>query len=244
MFFIVAFTGFLADFTSAGGVPLIQVQGLHWGLDPNVVNYAGNLNVAFLGIGGIFWAVVASCWGRLPVMFWTTLLGAICMLVSAVTTDFLVYYAFRALTGFTLVSYQIVGLASVKDMFFFHEHARKIGIWVVFFIVSPYLSPLFAYFILEGTGGNSPFGGDWRAVLWLVFAIVCLDLALIVLFADETFYNRSFSLDAQPLRGSRILRLLGIWQTKNRKYFPSPWQSCKRILLLLIKPIVIPGLLY
>ena len=244
MLFIVAFTGFLADFTSAGGVPLIQVQGLYWNLDPNVVNYAGNLNVAFLGIGGIFWAVVSSCWGRLPVMFWATLLGAVCVLVSAVTTSFQVYYAFRTLTGFFLVSYQIVGLASVKDMFFFHEHARKIGIWVVFFIVSPYLSPLFAYFILGGTGGNSPIGGDWRAVLWLVFAIVCLDLVLIVVFADETFYNRAISPEAQPSRGSRIMRLLGVWQLKNKSYFPSAWQSCVRLVSLLAKPILIPGLLY
>ena len=244
MLFVVALTGFLADFTSAAGVPLIQVQGVEWGLDPNVVNYAGNLNVAFLGIGGIFWAIVCSFWGRLPVMFWSTLLGAICVLVTAVTNDFQVYYAFRTLTGFFLSSYQVVGLACIKDSFFFHEHARKIGIWVNFFILSPYLSPLFAYFILEGTGGNSPFGGNWRAVLWLVFAIVCMDLVLVLLFADETYYNRSIPVESQPSRGSRMMRMLGIWQLRNSSYFPSGWACCVRIVSVLFKPVMIPGLLF
>lgn len=223
---------------------MIVVQGAYWGLDPNVVNYAGNLNVAFLGIGGVFWGIVCSFWGRLPVMFWATFLGAICMLITAVTTNFQVYYAFRTLTGFFLVSYQVVGLACVKDMFFFHEHARKIGIWVAFFIVSPYLSPLFAYFILSGTGDNSPAGGDWRAVIFLTFGIVCLDLVLIVLFADETYYNRSIAPDAQPARGSRLLRLLGVWQIKNKNYFPSAWTCCVRFASLLFKPVVLPALLY
>jgi MFS family permease len=244
MLFIVAFTGFLADFASAAGVPLIQVQGQYWHMSPNKVNYAGNLNVAFIAIGGIFWATVSSFWGRLPVMFWATFLGAICTVICASTTNFQVFYAFRTLMGFTLVAFQTVGLASVKDMFFFHEHARKIGIWVAFFIVSPYLSPLFAYFILAGTGNNSPEKGDWRAVLYLVFGIICLDLILIVAFADETYYNRTISVEEQPPRGSRIMRLLGLWQLKNRGYFPTAWKSVVNTVSLLGNPIVIPALIY
>ena len=134
-------------------------------------------------------------------MLWATPLGAVCVLITAATTSFSVYYAFRTLSGFTLVSYQVVGLASVKDMFFLHEHARKIGIWVSFFIISPYLSPLFGNFILAGTGGNSPFGGDWRALLYLFFGVVCLDLILIIIFADETYYNRAIPAEQQPIRG-------------------------------------------
>ena len=244
MLFVVSLTSFLADFTSAAGVPLIQAQGVEWGLDPNVVNYAGNLNVAFLGIGGIFWAIVCSFWGRLPVMFWSTFLGAICVLITAVTTNFEVYYAFRTLTGFFLSSYQVVGLACIKDSFFFHEHARKIGVWVNFFILSPYLSPLFAYFILEGTGNNNPFGGNWRAVLYLIFGIVCLDLILVLVFADETYYNRSIPVEAQPSRGSRLMRMLGVWQLRNSSYFPSLWSCCVRIVVVLFKPVMLPGLLF
>jgi MFS family permease len=131
------------------------------------------------GIGGLFWIVASTWWGRAPVMFWSTLAGVFFTLACAVTDSFSVYYGFRAMMGFTLTAYQVVGLACVKDMFYFHEHARKIGIWVAIFILSPYLGPLFANFIIAGTG-------DWRITMWLCFAVGCLDLIGILLICDET----------------------------------------------------------
>jgi hypothetical protein len=44
----VALAAFLGDFGSAAGVACINVQGAEWGLSPNHVNYAGNLNVIML----------------------------------------------------------------------------------------------------------------------------------------------------------------------------------------------------
>ena len=32
-----------------------------------------------------------------------------------------------------------LGLSFIKDMFFFHEHARKIGLWAWLYLLSPYL---------------------------------------------------------------------------------------------------------
>ena len=163
--------------------------------------------------------------------------------------------------GFVLTSYQVAGLAcqchqlfsgalayvttGIKDMFYYHEHARKIGIWVALFIISPYISPFLGNFILAGTGGNSPIGGNWRAVFWMVFGTCCLDLVLIVLFADESWYNRSIPPSQQPARGARLLRVIGVWQIKNHKgYFRSLWTCAKRLFSVLIKPIIIPSMLY
>ena len=159
--------------------------------------------------------------------------------LGTLTTSFSVFYGFRALMGLTLTSFQVTGLACVKDMFYFHEHARKIGIWVALFIVSPYISPLFGNFILAGTDNN------WRAVFWMVFGTCCLDLVLIVLFADETFYNRSIPRDQQPARGSRIMRVLGVWQIKNhRGYFSSFGLCARRLFTVLFNPIMIPVMVY
>jgi MFS family permease len=88
-------------------------------------------------------------------MFWSTLSGTFFTLACAVAPNFPVFYGFRAMMGFTLTAYQVVGLAVVKDMFFFHEQARKIGIWVALFILSPYLGPFFSNFIIAGTGKSS-----------------------------------------------------------------------------------------
>lgn len=138
--------------------------------------------------------------------------------------------------GLTLTACQTIGLAFIKDMFFFHEHARKIGLWAALFLVSPYFAPFLACFMLAGLN-------EWRPVFWLVFAIGCAELVLIVLFADETFYNRK--LTVQPERGSRMMRLLGVWQIKNHKgNFHGVTQSVKRLSTVLVKPIMIPTMLY
>jgi MFS family permease len=144
--------------------------------------------------------------------------------------------------GFTLTAYQVVGLACVKDMFYFHEHARKIGIWVAIFILSPYLSPFFANFIVAGTG-------DWRAVFWLTFGICCMDLILILLICDETYYERTVSVDQQPRRSQtiqgRLSRVFGMWQIQNHKgYFKTASHACRRLLSTFLKPIVLPTMLY
>ena len=190
------------------------------------------------GIGGIIWIVISSWWGRAPVMFWSTFAGAMFTLACAVTNSFPVFYGMRALMGLTLTSFQVTGLACVKEMFFFHEHARKINIWVSCFILSPYLAPFFANFMIGGTG-------LWRPVFWLVFAICMADCVFILLFADETFYNRSIRREEQPPRGSRVMRVLGIWQIKNHKgYFRSLTQCIKRLVSTFLKPLVIPAMFY
>ena len=119
-------------------------------------------------------------------MFWTTLLGTLFTLACTVTTNSRVFYGFRTLQGLTLTAYQVAGLACIKDMFYFHDYVRKIGIWVALFIISPFISPFHGNFILAGTARNSPIGGNWRTVFWMVFGTCALDLVLIILFTDET----------------------------------------------------------
>jgi MFS family permease len=175
-------------------------------------------------------------------MFWSTLTGTLFTLACAVTNSFPVFYGFRAMMGLTLTAYQVVGLACVKDMFYFHEHARKIGIWVAIFILSPYLGPFFANFIIAGTG-------DWRAVMWLVTAMGFADLVLILIIADETYYERTVPFEQQPSRPQtlpgRMSRIVGIWQIQHHKgYFKTCWQCCSRLMSTLFKPIMIPTMIY
>ena len=223
-------------------------------MSPNHVNYAGNLNVIMLyvygsqesktlltfcrGIGGIFWIPVTHFWGRAPVLFWTQLAGVLFTLGCAVTHDFDTFYGLRALMGFTLTAGQAIGLAFIEDMFFFHEHARKIGLWAALFLLSPYCGPFFSNFIIAGTG-------SWRAVFWLVFAVCTLDLALIILSLDESWYRRDIPISSQPFRGSRLMRLLGIAQMRmHNNYFLPIRTSYHRLLAVLIKPVIITTMIY
>jgi MFS family permease len=207
-------------------------------MSPNRVNYAGNLNVIMLGIGGIFWIPPIYFWGRAPVLFWTTVSGTLFTLACTVTHDFNTFYAFRALMGFTLTACQTIGLSYIKDMFYFHEHARKINLWAGLFLLSPYCGPLLGNFIIDGTG-------EWRNVFWVVFAVCCFDLVLIVLFADESWYRRDIPVDQQPDRGTRLMRLVGVWQIRNHKgYFTSFLAAYWRLVAVIVKPVILPTLLY
>jgi MFS family permease len=190
------------------------------------------------GIGSVAWAPIASCWGRAPVLFWSTLAGTLFSLGICITTSFPAFYALRALQGFCLSSVQGIGLAFINDMFFFHEQARKIGIWVAIFLVSPYLGSPFGNFIISGTG-------SYKGAFWLAFATCCLDMVLIILFADESWYRRDIPESDQPPRRSRLIRLVGAWRLMAPSdYFLSITQSLYRLWAVFVKPIMIPCMIY
>ncbi|CEQ40567.1 SPOSA6832_02194 [Sporobolomyces salmonicolor] len=206
MLVILALAAFGGDFQSGAGIPLLQPQGVEWGLTPTHVNQAGNLNVLFLGIGGFIWIPPLYFWGRLPVLFWTQFIGTFLVLGSALVQNFTGYYALRPLTSLFLTAGQTIGnplsLTFLHDMFFFHEHARKVGIWVVIFLSAP---------------------------------------LLIVVFADETWYDRTLAV--QPERPSgisgRFFNLTGVTAFRERKYKAKVFPSIMRLVEVYTKPTVI-----
>lgn len=125
-------------------------------------------------------------------------------------------------------------------MFFFHEQARKIGLWVVLFFSAVYVGALISNFMIDGLG-------EGRPVFWLVFALCCCDLALIVLFVDETWYRRDIASEQQSDSGgerNRLPRVSGLWQIRHHECFLPINQSCWRLLAVFLKPIMIPCMLY
>lgn len=82
--------------------------------------------------------------------------------------------------------------------------------------------------------------GQWRPVLWLVFACSCLVLAAICVIGDETWYDRS--LPVQPERPGgvygRILNLTGVTGFRERKYKAKVFPSIMRQLEVFTKPVM------
>ena len=152
---------------------------------------------------------------------------------AAVAPTYEVYFGMRVLTAFFLTAGQTMTIAVLKDMFYFHERARKIGLWAVLYIASPYLGPCLGNFVVYQTG-------RWQDVFWLCAGVVALQIILVLVFVDETWYNRTKHYSEQPARPSglsgRFLRLLGIWQIKHHtSYFPTTLEAIRRFARLITR---------
>ncbi|OAG45113.1 hypothetical protein AYO21_00461 [Fonsecaea monophora] len=227
---------FQCDFT-AGIISAVVLQGAEWNLSPNKVNEASSLNILMIGIGGFIWIPFINFWGRAPVLFWTALLGFAFTLGCAVAPNFSTYYAMRGLQSTFQSSYLSVGLACITDVFFFHEHARKIGIWIACVLTAPYFGPIFSNFMLY-------YLVEWRPVTWMITAVSGLNLVLTPFLIDESFYNRNIPAESQPHRGNKISRILGIWQIRNHSYFMPVGTAFLRYLKVCLKPLVILSFIY
>ena len=159
------------------------------------------------GVSGLIWMPLVNSWGRIPVLFWSCFLGIMFTLGCILAPTYTTYYAMRGLQCVNQSTGQTIGLAFVEDIFFYHQYARKIGIWYTLFLCAPFFSPMVGNFMLAKLG-------DWRPMFWLSFACSTTLLACIFFFGDETYYNRSIPPERQKRRprSQRILRVLGIWQ--------------------------------
>jgi len=76
----------------------------------------------------------------------------------------------------TVINY----IANPAFRFFFHEHARKIGIWAWAFVIAPYLGPFLSAII----SNYKP----WRTSFWIDFMIVGLALFFVTFLGKCPFF--------------------------------------------------------
>ncbi len=202
-------------------------------MTPDQVNHSQAGNVFCLGAGGILVVILSAYFGRLPVMWWFLIITTGTAAWCAGATSFESFFAARVLNGFFSTLAQIGGLMFIQDMFFFHERARKINIWASFFVISPYMGPLLAAFMLT----TQP----WPAPFWLFTALAATSLVLVTLFLRETYYDRRIPAADQPSLGSRIAQLTGLAQFRSRHLRNTFPQAVLRTVLVLMKPSIFLG---
>jgi MFS family permease len=90
-------------------------------------------------------------------------------------------------------------------------------VWSAAVIISPYLGPFIACWIVGHT--------SWRWTYWSLAILNAVAWLFIVFCMDETFYPRHISPGQFPIRKSRALRLLGIEQRKTNLIPNTFWQA-------------------
>ncbi|KAJ6016196.1 hypothetical protein N7540_010787 [Penicillium herquei] len=227
---VISCTAFLPDYGSATGSVTLTPQGEEWNMDPNVVNHSQVGNVFMLGAAGPIIVALSAYFGRYPILFWWTLLALATAIWCAAAQSFESFMAARILNGFFSTVAQGGGLMFIKDMFFLHEYARKINIWSGFIVLSPYMGPLLGAFIVNTQIWQWAFG---------VYAIETgLCLIAIILFVEETYYDRKTNQPELVPNAPRWHRMLGIQQVRTSYIKNSFKDAVMRPLVIICKPVV------
>ncbi|KKY21679.1 putative mfs transporter [Phaeomoniella chlamydospora] len=235
--FVIAVVACTADYSAATGGSALIPQGEEWHISPNTVNHATAGNTFMLGVGGLTVVWLSAWLGRLPVMFWAQVLATATAAWAAAASSFESYMAARILNGLFCVSAAGGGLMWIKDIWFYHEHPRKINIWSCAIILSPFLGPQFMAACISAS--------SWRTGMWLCFGITALGLVLTALFGEESFYPRHLMPDDIPARKSRLLRLIGVEQYRTNWTTNSLREAGARPIFTLAKlPVFLVCLFY
>uniref|UniRef100_A0A8H7XQ35 MFS general substrate transporter n=1 Tax=Psilocybe cubensis TaxID=181762 RepID=A0A8H7XQ35_PSICU len=134
---------------------------------------------------------------------------------------------------------QVTGLYIVTDLYPFHLQARKLNIWTMGFLVSPFLSPFAFGFLVART--------TWRWAYGIGSIYSAIVVVLIALFMEETMYDRT--LKPIPLPTStglrlRIENLVGITGMRMQKYRISWFESVVSPLRLVWRPHLLMVLIF
>lgn len=90
----------------------------------------------------------------------------------------------------------ILGASTITDLFFLHERGRAFLIFSLSFLLGTVAGPTFGGFIVEHV--------DWPVEFWWTVGLQALALVLVLLFLEETGFNRDGG-SAYPARPSSFM---------------------------------------
>ncbi|KII84674.1 hypothetical protein PLICRDRAFT_357399 [Plicaturopsis crispa FD-325 SS-3] len=237
---VITLAAIVPDFVSGTGIATIFALAQQFDTTTGVINnLTSNWSIFLLGWGGLFAVMLMRRYGRLPILFWSQVFALAFVTACTFAPNLNTFTAMRCLTAFFGTCPQVTGLYVVADIFPFHLQARKLNIWTMGFIFSPFLSPFLFGFVVARTSWRWAYG---TASLYNLVVVI-----LIILFLEETMYDRT--LKPIPRRQSKGLRyrvetLIGVTGVRMAKYRSSWREACTASVRVLFKPHVFAILLF
>ncbi|KAJ7766307.1 MFS general substrate transporter [Mycena maculata] len=214
MLIIITLAAIVPDFDSGIGIAAVFKLATQFNTTPAVINDISTpWSIFLLGWGGIAAVILIRRVGRLPVLFWSQVLGVAFLVGVTFAPNLKTLISMRCLNSFFSTTPQVTGLYIVTDLYPFHLQARMLNFWTMGFIVSPFLSPFALGFLVART--------SWRWAFAIGSIYGAIIVVLIALFMEETMYDRTVRpIPSRPTSGVRyrIESLVGITGLKMAKY--------------------------
>ena len=191
-------------------------------------------------MSGLITVAFADYVGRLPILFYFQTIALAACVWAAAATSLKSFLAARIIHGLFSSAAQGGALLWIKDLYFYHEHPRKIN-WVELpIILSPYVG--------EVVTGLVTYYVSWQWAFWIITILTGVGWLLIVFFVDETLFDRTNSnmtASVTAAQSPRWKKLLGISQIKYSRFHRSFSQIAMQIPLAMTKiPVLLVVVFY
>ncbi|CAO3631137.1 unnamed protein product [Cunninghamella blakesleeana] len=146
-----------------------------------MVTLSNSLYMLFMGIAPIFYSSISDHWHiRRSVFFFSFIIYTFGSLGGCFAQDINVLLGVRILQAVGISSAWSIGSGgSVADIYPVKERGRPLSIYFAGSFTGPMIGPLCGGFLVERWG--------WRSVFWLLFAMGCVLLLIIVFAMEETY---------------------------------------------------------
>ncbi|KAH9941295.1 MFS general substrate transporter [Epithele typhae] len=239
---IVTMAAIVPDFDSGIGIADIFALAKTYNTTPNEINnLTSNWSIFLLGWGGIVAVMLMRRYGRLPILFWSQLLAMGWLIGCTFAPNLNTFTAMRCLNGFFATCPQVTGLYIVTDLFPFHLQARKLNLWTMGFIISPFLSPFMMGFIVARVSFR------WTYGIGSIYSLIVV--LMIAFFGKETLFDRRLAnpmpipRPASNLR-YRIESVIGITGARMAKYRDTWTEAVFPIFNCVWRPHLLPLLVF
>ncbi|KAJ7855075.1 MFS general substrate transporter [Mycena leptocephala] len=242
--FIITLASIVPDFDSGIGITAIFALAEQYKTTPDEINnltsnsviISRNRNLILFqtGWGGLFAVILIRRYGRLPILFWSQVLGLLFMLGATVAPNLNTFPGIHV----SVPSPGSKGWSVFRKSHMLHISLAQLNIWTFGYIVSPFLSLFVFGFLVTCTTWRWAYG-----IGTIYSAIVCL---LILVFGKETMYDRGLKpIPEPPTTGLRywVETLLGLTGIKIAKYRDSWYQAIASPLRIVWRPQLI-GILF
>lgn len=139
--------------------------------------------ILVLGVFNFFWVPLANYFGKRPVFVFASLLLSMCYLWGAVAGSFKSLLWSNIIAAFAGSSTEALGASIVNDLYFLHERANLMSVYMNFISGGNTIGPLICGFIVSSV--------SWRWHKWLAFILSFINFLAVVFVCPETRYDRS-----------------------------------------------------